>query len=233
MVMKSGEITLLAVAAVAIGTFALPNTVSLFSGQHSWYDLGPAGSQVPCEKCHDDIADEMALTGAHVNIKCEGCHRTDARVGYAIDLEGDVDPGQGAHAASTQECMICHTRSPTGTNFTHYYIGDECGDCHGTPFMAPPAGGFNLTGHTDDTGEKAAHLQFVQDSMDEPLMEGANEACIACHTRIGVNITWTKNEYLGFTASEDAAGNWSIPSFAAGGENVTQVNTSNEWTSPP
>jgi len=64
------------------------------------------------------------------------------------------------------------------------------------------------------------------------LMEGANEACIACHTRIGVNITWTKNEYLDFQASEDAAGNWSIPSFTAGGTNVTQVNSTNTWTNP-
>jgi len=70
----------------------------------------------------------------------------------------------------------------------------------------------------------------VLDAIDEPLMEGANEACLACHTRIGVNITWTKRVHLDFNATEDGAGNWSIPSFTAGGENVTQVNTSNSWT---
>jgi len=68
----------------------------------------------------------------------------------------------------------------------------------------------------------------VLDARDNSsLMEGANEACIACHTRVGVNITWTKSEYLEFTATEDADGNWTIPSFTAGGENVTYVNTSN------
>jgi len=30
----------MAIAVIAIGIFALPSTVSLFSGQHSWYDLG-------------------------------------------------------------------------------------------------------------------------------------------------------------------------------------------------
>jgi len=31
---------LMGVAVVAMGIFALPGTVSLFSGQHSWYGLG-------------------------------------------------------------------------------------------------------------------------------------------------------------------------------------------------
>ncbi|NQE45754.1 hypothetical protein C5S31_07020 [ANME-1 cluster archaeon GoMg2] len=75
-------------------------------------------------------------------------------------------------------------------------------------------------------------MKFVLDAMDNDLMEGANEACIACHTKVGVNITWTKNEYLEFTAEEDAAGNWTIASFTAGGENVTYVNSSNSWTNP-
>ncbi|MHC1585441.1 MAG: hypothetical protein ACXQS7_04175, partial [Candidatus Syntropharchaeia archaeon] len=63
-------------------------------------------------------------------------------------------------------------------------------------------------------------------------MEGANEACIACHTRIGVNITWTKNTVLEFAVSEDENGVWSFPGgFNANGENVTQVNSSNSWVS--
>ncbi|HID20578.1 MAG TPA: hypothetical protein EYP28_06560 [Methanophagales archaeon] len=68
--------------------------------------------------------------------------------------------------------------------------------------------------------------------MNETLMEGANEACVSCHTRIGVNITWTKNENLDFTASEDENGIWTISGYAASGENVTQVYTSNTWTNP-
>ena len=46
-----------------------------------------------------------------------------------------------------------------------------------------------------------------------------------------MNITWTKNKNLEFHASEDETGVWTIPRFAAGGSDVTYVNTSNAWTS--
>ncbi|MGB3458135.1 MAG: hypothetical protein WBB08_02335 [Halobacteriota archaeon] len=226
--MKSKGIVLVAVAIVAIGIFALPSSVSLFSGQHTWYDLSGAGNDVPCEKCHAEIEDEMGTTGAHENIKCEACHRTDRKVGgYALDQpDGGVSPGQGAHAASTQECMVCHSNASV-KYFTHFKINvSSCSDCH----PVPPAGGFGLTEESADTGEKAAHLPFINDSIDEPLMEGANEACIACHTRIGVNITWTKNKNLEFDASEDEMGEWTIPGFAAGGSDVVSINWTNEWT---
>jgi len=45
------------------------------------------------------------------------------------------------------------------------------------------AGGFGLTLFNSDNGTEATHKQFVLDAMDDSLREGANEACIACHTR--------------------------------------------------
>jgi hypothetical protein len=249
--MESKKIVLLAVAIVAIGIFALPSTVSLFSGQHTWYDLGAsiegAGGRnnVPCEKCHAEIGDEMISgdNGVHKDLTCAMCHRTPftgdtyARGHYGPNAP---TPGQEAHAASTVECMDCHDGA--GDKGTWHYADREyvgwCDKCHKSPGWGYnstklSASGFGLTPWAADTGEKAAHTKFVLDAMNETLMDGANEACLACHTRIGVNITWTKREYLEFTATEDADGNWTIPSFAAGGENVTQVNTSNAWTNPP
>jgi hypothetical protein len=248
-IMNSQKIVLMAVAVIAIGIFALPSTVSLFSGQHSWYDLsesvdGVSGvNNVPCEKCHADIADEMISgdNGVHGDLTCAMCHRTPftnytyARGHYSIGSTGyDTTPGKEAHAASVVECMDCH--GGTGDGGTNHwsdreYVGRCWTDCHGPLDLT--AGGFGLTPRSYDTGTKAAHKQFVLDAKDNSsLMEGANEACIACHTRVGVNITWTKNEYLEFTATENAAGNWTIASFTAGGENVTQVNSSNTWTNP-
>ena len=231
--MRSNRIVLMAVAVIALGIFALPSTVSLFSGQHSWYELGAYGSQVPCEKCHSDIADEMASTGAHKDFPCENCHRTDADVRAYASEEG---AGTGAHAASVEDCMICHDFECDG-NYIHDYIAAaDCLACH--PMLLPEqlypptAGGFNLTNAPNDSGTKAAHKAFIVDSKNSTLMTGTNEACIACHTRVGVNITWTKNENLEFTVTEDSEGNWTIPSFAAGGENVTQVNSLNTWTNP-
>jgi len=63
--MNTNKIALLAIAIVAIGIFTLPSTVSLFSGQHSWYDLSGGGNQVPCEKCHADIATVYQNAFAH------------------------------------------------------------------------------------------------------------------------------------------------------------------------
>jgi hypothetical protein len=249
--MKSQKIVVLAVAVIAIGIFALPSTVSLFSGQHSWYDLSAQGNNVPCEKCHADIADEMSHTGPHVDMECWHCHKTGDLTGFTYasgDGTGSTS-GQEAHAASAVECMACHEGfgadsclschfGATSVHPAEWNDTSACENCHKDPggqsshsSTKLEAGGFNLTvNSSSDTGELAAHKVFVLDAIDEPLMEGANEACIACHTRVGVNITWTKNENLEFTATEDANGEWTIPSFAAGGENVTQVNTSNTWT---
>jgi len=101
----------------------------------------------------------------------------------------------------------------------------------------PHAGGFmNMANSpyayntTARNGTKAAHNAFIQDAIDDPLMEDSNEACVACHTRVGVNITWVKNENLEFTATEGATGDWDVDNFAASGSNTTQVNSSNTWT---
>jgi len=50
------------IAVVAVGLFALPSTVSLFSGQHRWYNISGTGNEIPCIKCHADIYDEYTLT---------------------------------------------------------------------------------------------------------------------------------------------------------------------------
>ena len=256
--MKIQKIALMAIAVIAIGIFALPSTVSLFSGQHSWYDLGASiegasgRNNVPCEKCHQDIADEMKSgeNGVHRDLTCAMCHRapftgyTYARGHYEQGTLGTQPPrpGEEAHAASAIACMDCHGSKDGDHTSDREYVGWCYQTCHksGTGAYVPGtdykpdfiAGGFGLTPFNSDNGNEATHKQFVLNAMDDSLMEGANEACIACHTKIGVNITWTKNEYMEFTAIDDGTGNWTIPNFTAGGENVTHVNSSNEWTNP-
>lgn len=73
------------IALVGIGIFALPSTIALFAGQHSFYNIDARGNQVPCVKCHGDVKAELgsnnngpASPGPHANFKCEYCHRTEA-----------------------------------------------------------------------------------------------------------------------------------------------------------
>jgi len=80
------KFTLAIIALVGIGVFALPSTMSLFAGQHSWYNIDETGNQVPCEKCHGDVAAEMGANvdpitgtpGPHAMMSCEFCHRIEA-----------------------------------------------------------------------------------------------------------------------------------------------------------
>jgi len=227
--MNGKGITFLAIAVIAIGTFALPSTVSLFSGQHAWYDLAPAyggqpgwgGNDVPCEKCHADVAEELANSGAHRDLTCAMCHRspfTDytyarANYTYAAKWQGTV-PGKEAHAASTVECMDCHDGA--GDKGTGHWSDPEyadwttgCAVCHevdGYHWWKGEnisAGGFGITSVPGDSGSAAAHKQFVLDANESSLMEDANEACIACHTHIPVKINWKHAYSLEFNASYD------------------------------
>jgi len=260
----------------SIGVLVLPSTVSLFAGQHYWYSLSSSGEdvggQVPCEKCHADVADEMSqLVTIHSGetgygrFECEYCHRT-----FWFEESDDVnqtiytkyyytfatvkntytnyEPGKEAHAATTVPCMYCHSGAEWGEKhpytFTskscschgtadtgstgdwreYYYHGDrfftgcskgdsdcpvdasaaevpgECIKCHGTgdgsthgTIYIPPAGGFNLTANTTDTGINASHYSFVMQAINNQTLTDANEACIACHTKIklkiGFNVT--------------------------------------------
>ncbi|KAF5413252.1 MAG: hypothetical protein C5S38_06915 [Candidatus Methanophagaceae archaeon] len=233
--MNTNKIALLAIAVVAIGIFALPSTVSLFSGQHSWYDLGGSESDVPCMKCHGDIDDEMRdpLNGVHRNLSsptCD-CHRVNTsttRLGTGVASSSNSTgpiPGTTSHAAETIACMVCHE--------------------HGNELSYPFAGGFNQSvvydgidpsktrywyNSTNSTGEFAAHNDFIREAIESDLMTDSNEACIACHTRIGVNITWRKSTVMHFDADEDHNGTWELTNFTAHGTNETFSAYKNNWT---
>ena len=105
-------------AIISLIIISMPNTISLFGGQHAWYDLFNEGTDVPCQKCHADIISEMKSgVGPHMNetgfgrMKCAFCHRSvefSDNTTYATG-SGDVSiPGHEAHAASTMDCMDCH-----------------------------------------------------------------------------------------------------------------------------
>ncbi len=251
--MKRERMTILmliiAVLAIGISVAVLPLTVSLFSGEHRWYNLSGRGNQVPCEKCHADVTAEMESgRGPHSGetgygrLKCDYCHRTfdlndyggmqsqninqsifdEYYYTYASGDGSGSTPGKEAHAASTVPCMYCHSGEDRGGYPMHdsvlycschddggepyYYHGDrfytgtsntnpgECIRCHPTNgthvSYVPPAGGFGLTTNSADTGSLAAHRRFVLNAQCNDMQADANEACIACHTHMRVEMNF-------------------------------------------
>ena len=194
----NSKVLLLSVAVIAIGLFAMPSTLSLFAGQHTFYN----GSQVDCAKCHADIFTEVSSVANNVHTStqfqnCEGCHRTNTTT-----LAGLI-PMNGTSNASTW----------TGTNVTadgqaHAAVTMECINCH--------------SGVDEEIlGTNAAHTAFYNDANTSSTvnMTGANVACIGCHTHAIVNITWTRS--VGYNLTSNATGSgWDL-TFALNTSNQT------------
>ena len=217
---KSSVLLLMLIAVIAVGTFALPNSISLFSGQHTWYDI--SNKELPCIKCHADIYDEYMMTGAHGTLSggsydapgdnpngaCYACHRvvyswrgntTGGNITYASGDGAGSTPGKETHAATTVACMACH-------EIDNVYGGPIAGGFE-DPYarlgiVNDPVSGMNFT-YNDSTypGGHAAHQGFVEGAINNTRMEDSNEACIACHTAIPVKITWTHAYSLEFNAT--------------------------------
>jgi hypothetical protein len=109
----NAKITLLLAALVGVGLFALPQTMALFAGQHSFINIDPSGNQIDCVKCHGDIQAEIdsetnALSGTlapHANMECEFCHRL--QIGFSS--------GDNAYVVAEYEGKAVNT---TGSSIT-------------------------------------------------------------------------------------------------------------------
>ncbi|MEA1905786.1 MAG: hypothetical protein U9N12_02355 [Euryarchaeota archaeon] len=267
---------ILSAAVVAVGLFALPATVSMFAGQHSWYD--PKDQGIPCEKCHWLEYEEMrsgkytthvphtfknSITGAIEYFECEECHNVTMNVGSYFKT-GQVGEHTKAHAATTVSCLACHSDlfsngtdacttchtgfgSFDGVNTMHvlamkYGMGHkkqerECLKCHRDDddtnnITAMRANVF--INHVDEelSNPRAAHMPLfraMQNSSDSQLSD-ANEACLGCHSRTGVNITWTRNSYVSYHVTCDNSGynvSWNTSDNL--GTNETAFGSTSGW----
>jgi hypothetical protein len=138
-------------------------------------------AKTDCARCHSDDAFRPAarfdhagsrfpLTGAHVKVKCESCHRTiEVLPGRKTSLyrplptacEGcHVDPHAGAFRIGTASCASCHaTASWTQVVFDHdrtrfplgvSHSGVACAACHTSPSSLPSMACASC--HTDPHG---------------------------------------------------------------------------------
>lgn len=199
----------LALAALAIGIIVLPQTIAMFAGQHDWYDTTLPGNQVPCAKCHADIFQELSIGS---NTSVNGLHRSQfgdttgcdaCHIITAPAIEGLTQgPGGQFHAAASPACLDCHSGTAGGGKSALEIVN----------------------------GTEEVHKAFINQSMIAMFLKGANEACISCHTHIGVNITWTKATTIEFNASEtvlsDGNHSWIVGNFNATGVNITTTSSS-------
>ena len=158
-----GKIAILLVSIIAVGMFAVPSTLALYTGSHQFVN----GSSVECGKCHtssmDDIAAELASGNAHDTMTCSNCHG-------GSNSNVDLAPGTAdGHAASMNvDCIGCHSGNATESDSG---VADE-------NVLAE----LNLEGaaHHEVTFNSSAGNQDIDDR---------DQACIACHTKVPVNIT--------------------------------------------
>lgn len=157
-----GKIILLLLSVVAVGMFVLPTTLALYTGSHAFVN----GSSVDCGKCHvasmDNIAKELNTSGRpHTTMSCGNCHGP-ANLGN-VDLELGNEHG---HAASMSvDCIGCHT--------------DENDSVDGEDVLRE----LNMA--------SAAHhgVTWNSTTADNQDIDDRDQACIACHTDVNVNIT--------------------------------------------
>ena len=150
--MNVGKALLLAVIIAAVGLVVMPSTVSLFHGQHIWYNIS-GKHYLPCSKCHYDVFCELSLSAFHKDLSeqfgnytaytngtvvitapssykvdsgdCYACHRANASITYANvgSTYTQYTPGHQAHAASVVACMLCHQFDAANTTGkTKYYV---------------------------------------------------------------------------------------------------------------
>lgn len=210
---------LMLVAVVAIGIFALPSTMSVFGGTHTWYYI--EGDVLPCVKCHADKYEELSMTDVHSSFvggdsseDCYMCHRADLDIRYA---EGGGTPGVDTHAATTIACMACHESGA--------HVRDNNQGPFAAGFKQPSGSKFNYIGKVSidsgtqviSDGDHAVHNAYVQSAVDSKMMEDSNEACIACHTAVPMEIDWTRGYAMRSQSVADSLGDWTVEQLGVAG----------------
>lgn len=184
----NGKIILLLISVVAVGMFALPSTLALYTGSHAFV----SGDNVDCDKCHtsgmDDITAELESGTAHQTLTCDDCHGTN---NFNVDLSQGNSNG---HAASMDvDCVGCHISSDYGYN--HPYIENsnyatDCNPCHG-PLQNGDVPPIDDILRQLNLATAAHHGVTFNATADNQGIDDRDQACIACHTDVPVNITDT------------------------------------------
>lgn len=116
----NAKITLVFIALIGAGLFALPQTTALFAGQHGFVNIDPTGNQIDCIKCHGDIQAELqsehstatGTDGPHAAMKCEFCHR----------LQVGLSSGDSAYAIVEYQGTAKYISNGTNVTARRYLV---------------------------------------------------------------------------------------------------------------
>ncbi len=186
-----GRTVLLAFSVFVVGLLAMPTTLSLLSGQHTFYGGNDyiGTDTVQCKNCHSNIWTELQGTdefnppphNAGMFLECKGCHRSGNLTDFTfilndVGISGNKEQNlNGAHAAITVDCTFCHDMVAA-----------------------------NIT----DPDE--AHKPLYDAAISESLLKGANEACTVCHTDAGAGSLAMNSSKLNITVTQDLAKNYIV-----------------------
>jgi hypothetical protein len=245
------KVLLLSVAVLAIGLFALPSTMSLFAGQHTWVDL----NQFKCQKCHQDIYDELQNSAYHGGFEasygnaCARCHTAPNDTNFnksganlskqawiTYKSKSTAITGQvnfTAHAAITVECLACHGTGnlTAGSNSPLNLMSDT--EAHQKFYFASVSN--KAVGDVNYSSLKAAGIitgapQWYTTTGNQTVIQlkGTNAACIGCHTHATVNITWNRAIGYEMNANVTNAG-WDV-NFTGVSSSTNTTHTSGDGT---
>lgn len=119
------------------------------------------------------------------NVDCEKCH---------TDVATELSAGETA--MKNFSCTQCHPTASGGEGY-HTVKVVECIYCHS-----------NVT--TEFGDPKEVHKPFYESASGLTWLEGANEACVSCHTHTQVGINWSKPIGYNLTARVNATGDWEL-----------------------
>jgi len=165
---------------------------------HVDFHQGTLGTQ--CSNCHspegfkpvksfDHSKTAFPLTGKHVEVKCDKCHKTEKRNGKdfqkfkGLQFSSCENCHKDVHAGKFgKDCQKCHLvagfsllktgqfdHSKTNFKLVGKHIEVKCGDCHGSSLTSKPKHALCIDCHKDY--HKGA---FVKD--------GKTKDCAECHT---------------------------------------------------
>ncbi|MCZ7400084.1 MAG: hypothetical protein O8C62_10510 [Candidatus Methanoperedens sp.] len=178
----------LIIALFATSVFVAPTVLSLFTGQHSFYDNSTYAGTPYCLKCHSDILQELNSSAHHHSFTCGNCH-------------GIPDTGSNmTHGNVTiPDCLDCHGSSPATVT-----------DQNNNAWIAPAAAVYNESAPAGAD----AHIPFVL-SANNSIYKGNNAACISCHSSFGNGINFSRPGSINWNVT-NSSGTWMIENLTAG-----------------